>query len=232
VVRAEDIAGEIDQVENIGRPGGREHGGPHGRRLARPARGLAPAGDLHYLEAAVTTLHTTALLLVAAALAGCDERAIASTPDAAPPAPTATSSARPPTAPSASGSAAAEGELKVLKMVFTSEVRQKEPVDKLKSASPGQRVWAHVTMRNRTDATKPIKLAFLVGNNERSKIDLKIDPSWSYRTWGYVTLRDNDVGEVVAEVRDEAGTVMERLRLPIKGDGPAKPQKKASPTDE
>jgi hypothetical protein len=177
----------------------------------------------------VRTLHTTALLLAVVALSSCDEHAAASTPDAAPPAP---SSARPPTAPNATGSAAAEGEFKVLKMVLTSEVRNKEPVDKLKSAAPGQRVWAHVTVRNRTDATKPIKLAFIVGNNERSKIDLKIDPSWSYRTWGYVTLRDKDEGEVVAEVRDEAGTVMERMRIPIKGDGPTKPQTKAPSANE
>jgi hypothetical protein len=180
----------------------------------------------------VNTHRTTALLLAAAALAGCDERAAASTPDAAPPAPTTTASARPRPAPSATGAAAAAGELKVLKMVLTSEVRKKEPVDKLTSAAPGQRVWAHVTVRNRTDATKPIKLAFIVGGSERTKIDLKVDPSWSYRTWGYVTLRDGDVGELVVEVRDEGGAVMERARIPIKRDGSGKPPKKAPPKDE
>lgn len=167
----------------------------------------------------MSLLRFTAVLLAAAAFAGCDERADASTPDAAPPPPsppTATASARPPTAPSATSSAAAAGELKVLKMVLTSEVKKKEPIDKLDSASPGQRVWAHVTLRNRTDATKPITLAFLVGGAERAKIDLKADPSWSYRTWGYVTLRAGDTGELVAEVRDDAGVVMERARIPIK----------------
>ena len=181
-------------------------------------------------------LRLTALLLAVAALPCCDERADASTPDAAPTghdggrpqAPGPTSSARPPTAPSAKSTA---GELKVLKMVLTSEVKKKEPVDKLDSAAPGQRVWAHVTMRNRTDAAKPIALAFLVGGSERAKIDLDVAPSWSYRTWGYVTLRPSDAGELVAEVRDASGTVMERARVPIKG-APAKPQKKAPPTDE
>ncbi|MFT3774027.1 MAG: hypothetical protein QM820_52345 [Minicystis sp.] len=172
------------------------------------------------------------LLLLAAALTACDERASAGTPDAAPPAPPPTASARPSAAPTASGSApATSGEFKVLKMVLTSEVKKKEPVDKLDAAAPGQRVWAHVTLRNRTDATKPIALVFLVGGAERAKVDLKADPSWSYRTWGYVTLRPTDSGELVAEVRDESGTVMERAKIPIKGD--AKPQKKAPPpTDE
>jgi hypothetical protein len=119
----------------------------------------------------------------------------------------------------------------VLKLVLTSEVKKKEPVDKLDAAAPGQRVWAHVTVRNRTEATRPLALVFLVGGAERARVDLKADPSWSYRTWGYVTLRATDSGELTAEVRDEAGTVMERARLPIKGD-PVKPQKKAPPTDE
>jgi hypothetical protein len=171
------------------------------------------------------------VLIAAAVLAGCDARASASTPeDAAPPPPTATASAKPPPAPSATGAPAAPaGELKILKMVFTSQVKNKEPVDKLDAAQGGQRVYVHVTARNRTDATRPLALVFLVGGVERTKIDLKVDPSWSYRTWGYVTLRAGDTGELVAEVRDESGTVMERARLPIKGGGPAKPQHR---TDE
>jgi hypothetical protein len=195
------------------------------------------------------SLRFTPILLCAAALAGCDERASAGTPDAAAPPPTvsakppndgAASGPKPrapsePAAPSATSSAAPAapaGEFKVLKLSFTSEVKNKEPTDALKSAEPGQRVYAHLTMRNRTDAQKPIRLAFLVGGVERTKIDLKVDPSWSYRTWGYVTLRAADAGEVVAEVRDDTGNVMERARLPIKGDAPGKPQKKAPPTDE
>ncbi|APR84112.1 Hypothetical protein A7982_09461 [Minicystis rosea] len=176
----------------------------------------------------------TLLPLAAIALAGCDEPASASTPDAAPPAPPPpTASAKPSAAPTATSSASASsGEFKVLKMVLTSEVKKKEPADKLESAAPGQRVWAHVTLRNRTDATKPIALVFLVGGTERAKIDLKADPSWSYRTWGYVTLRSGDSGELTAEVRDESGTVMERMHLPIKGDASTKPQKKAPATDE
>jgi hypothetical protein len=168
--------------------------------------------------------------LALTACSGCDEQTAsagapdAGAPDAAPP-PSASAPAKP--APSASASASAEkGELKVLAMVFTSEVKQKEAVDKLDAAKPGQRVWVHLTMRNRTGDTKPIALVFKVNGTQRAKIDLKIDPSWSYRTWGYVTLRDADLGELVAEVRDDSGTVMSSATLPIKGDGPAKPQKK------
>jgi hypothetical protein len=175
------------------------------------------------------SLRRTPLLLLA--LAACDERASASTPDAAPPPPVASASASASARPAPSATAAPAGELKVLKLVLTSEVKKKEPVDKLDAAAPGQRVWAHVTVRNRTEATRPLALVFLVGGAERARVDLKADPSWSYRTWGYVTLRATDSGELTAEVRDEAGTVMERARLPIKGD-PVKPQKKAPPTDE
>jgi hypothetical protein len=190
----------------------------HGGRWARePSGGLAAGPDLYYSRRAVPTLRTlasTALLSLGVALAGCDEPASAASPDAAPPPPS--SSAKPP-APSASASAASpSGELRVLKMSFTTEVKNKEPVDAPKVAEAGQRIWAHLTMRNRTGAERGITLAFLVGGVERSKTELTIASSWSYRTWGYVTLRPGDVGEVVAEVRDEGGTVMERQSLPIK----------------
>jgi hypothetical protein len=170
----------------------------------------------------VRRLHPAALCSLVATLAltacaGCDEQAAAAGPPDSGPAPTPTAAPTQAPAPAPTASSSPEGgELKVLKLQFTSEVKKKEPIDKLESAQPGQRVWAHVTARNRTDATKPITLAFLVGGSERSKIDLKVDPSWSYRTWGYVTLRAGDTGEVVAEVRDDRGTVMERARIPIK----------------
>ena len=55
------------------------------------------------------------------------------------------------------------------------------------------------------------------------KVDLKVEPSWSYRTWGYSTLRAGDqTGELVVEVRDDAG-VISTARLPISKLEPAKP---------
>lgn len=161
------------------------------------------------------------MILAALVLAGCDERASAGTPDAAPPPPPPPSAAPTAAAKPSTGTTAAPaaGELKVLKMVFTTEVKSKEPSDKLDFAKAGQRVYAHVTLRNRTGGEKPIVLAFLVGGAVRSKIDLDVADSWSYRTWGYVTLRDGDTGDLVAEVRDGSGTVMERARIPIKPKG-------------
>jgi hypothetical protein len=170
---------------------------------------------------------TLAVLLALAGCSGCDERADASPAlDAAPPpAPPTSASAAP------SGSASAEkGEFKILKMVFTSEVKNKEPADKLESAQPGQRVWAHLTMRNRTGEPRQIALVFKVNGEQRSRVDLKIEPSWSYRTWGYSTLRAGDTtGEVVVEIRDEGGAVVSTARLPIKGDAPARPQRQSKP---
>ena len=186
---------------------------------------LALAADLHYPVEAVT-LRFALLLTAAAALAGCDERADASPALDAAPAPAATPTTTATAAPS--GSAAAEKvELQVLKLVFTSEVKNKEPVDKLELARPGQRVWAHLTMRNRSAEARPVALVFRIDGEQRAKVDLKIEPSWSYRTWGYSTLRAADLGgELVVEVRDDAGKVITTARLPIKSDGPAKPQAK------
>lgn len=165
------------------------------------------------------------LLLLALALAGCDESAAASPPDAAPPKPTPTTTAS--SAPSTTalpgttvhpGATASptSGELKVLKVVFTSAVKDKEPADKLDAAKAGQRVYAHATLRNRTDGPRPVVLAFLVDGATRTKIDLTVEQSFSFRTWGYVTLRDSDKGDLVVEVRDAAGAVMERAKILIK----------------
>jgi hypothetical protein len=153
---------------------------------------------------------------LALACAGCDQRADASpAADAAAPPPAPAPTAR--AAPSASGSAAAEkGEFKVLKAVFTSEVKNKEPTDNLKSAKPGQRAWVHLTLRNRGDAARTITLVFKVNGKERSTVDLKVEPSWSFRTWAYNTLRAGDKGELGLEIRDDAGATMTTLSIPIK----------------
>lgn len=175
-----------------------------------------------YRVQAVTVLRRAPILAAAAlagCLCGCDERASASTPDAAPP-PAPTSSAAPAPKPSASATAgASSGELRVLKMVLTPGVKNKEPDGKLDAATAGQRVYAHLTVRNRTDGPRPIVLAFLVGDKERSKVDLNVAQSWSFRTWGYVTLKDGDSGELTVEVRDGSGDVMERVKVPIKPAG-------------
>jgi hypothetical protein len=81
-------------------------------------------------------------------------------------------------------------------------------------------------VRNRCPSSRSLALAFQVGGAERSKVDLDIEPSWSYRTWGYVTLRKGDTGKVELAVKDEDGAVLVSSTLPIKPDEPVPPQAK------
>lgn len=129
------------------------------------------------------------------------------------------------TAPSRAGGRAASAasadeeasQIQLLKFTFTSNVRDKEPVDKLDAAKPGQRVWAHINVRNRTGSNREIDLVFRVNGKERSRVPLEIQASWSFRTWGYVTLRAADTsGEVTAVIIDDSGEEILSERLPIR----------------
>ncbi|MEO5729899.1 MAG: DUF2914 domain-containing protein [Byssovorax sp.] len=118
--------------------------------------------------------------------------------------------------PSATASATTPS-LQMLRLTLTSEVKQKEPVDELKEAGPGQRVWVHLTVRNRAPEARRVSVIFKVDGDERSTIDLQIASSWSFRTWAYNTLRAGDKsGELTVEVRDDAGAVIGTAKLPIK----------------
>jgi len=199
--------------------------------------GLASRASLRYRQVAVPQLAPPTLFALLASLAlasaGCDARARADTPDAAPPPPASASVARPPPAPPSASAAAEKGELSLLKLVFTSEVKSKEPADVLKSATPGQRVWAHLTVRNRGPAPRTLTLVFKVNGKERSRVDLKVVPSWSFRTWGYTTLRAEDLGGLTLEVVDDSGATFATGALPIRAADEAKPQKHAPlPLDE
>jgi hypothetical protein len=113
--------------------------------------------------------------------------------------------------------------VELLRFTLTSEVKSKEPVDHLESAEAGQRVWAHLAVRNRTGGARRVTLRFIVNGEERSTVDLNVEPSWSYRTWGYNTLRGGDKsGELVVEARDEQGELLKKATLPIKGKGAGK----------
>lgn len=108
-------------------------------------------------------------------------------------------------------------EMKLLKMTLASGVRDKEPIDKLASAKPGQRVWAHVTLRNRTGFAREIDLVFRVDGKERSRVTLTVEHSWSFRTWGYVTLRSTDTtGDVTVTVVNDSGDELATAKIPIK----------------
>jgi hypothetical protein len=170
-----------------------------------------------------TALFAFAALLVLA----CDDppsTSAAVAPSAAPSAkPVVAASAR----PTASAAAAPTPPLQVLKLTLTSEVKDKEPVDELKEAGPGQRVWAHVAIRNRATDARRVSMVFKVDGEERSTVDLQIASSWSFRTWAYNTLRAGDKsGELTVEVRDDGGNLISQAKLPIKASAAAK---KAAP---
>jgi hypothetical protein len=112
---------------------------------------------------------------------------------------------------------AADVPLEIQKLVFTSGVKNKAPIDKLAAAEPGQRVYAHVTLRNRGADARPITLVFRIDDEARSSVDLRVDTSWSYRTWAYVTLRAADHGELAVDVRDDAGGTIGSAHIPIRG---------------
>jgi hypothetical protein len=174
----------------------------------------------------LASLVALSLLLVA-----CDDGAPAS-PDAAPPPPKASTPlasgsapmapvSAPPPAPSA---ASDKAPLSLLRLTLTSAVKDKEPVDELKAAGPGQRVWAHLAIRNRTGEARRLTLIFRVDGDERSTVDLKVEPSWSFRTWGYNTLRASDKsGELTLEVREIGGPLLTTARLPIKAASKVEP---------
>ncbi len=105
--------------------------------------------------------------------------------------------------------------LELLQFRITSGIENKKAKDTLTTAVPGQRVWAHLTIRNRSATTRQVRLVFRVNGDERTTVSLDIDPSWSFRTWGYNTLRDLDTGELDIEVTDDTGKVMVSDKLPI-----------------
>ena len=165
---------------------------------------------------------TTALFAVWLCLGGCDERSA----DGAQTAPASSGSSAPVTAsqPSATStststqaapSAPARVPVELLGLTITSAVEKKEPVDKLKAITPGTRVYAHLKMRNRSTEKRTIHVDFLVNGKLRTPLKLDIDPSWSFRTWGYNTIQASDSGELEVQVFDDAGTMLERVRLPI-----------------
>jgi hypothetical protein len=160
-----------------------------------------------------------------AGLAACDScepagAATGSAAEAAVDAAAAGASAAPPAItppPSASASAPAQPPLQILRLTFTSEVRNKEPVDKLDAAAPGQRVYAHLAVRNRSPKSRRIHLSFEVNGNLRTTLELDIQPSWSYRTWGYNTVLAGDTkGELTLVVTDDEGQELTTARLPIR----------------
>ena len=83
------------------------------------------------------------------------------------------------------------------------------------SAKPGDRVYAHFKLKNKGER-RILKLVFKVNGAVRTSLDLKVEPSPSFRTWGFNTLRANDTGELSVTATDDAGTVIADKTIAIK----------------
>ncbi len=120
-----------------------------------------------------------------------------------------------PAAPSA-GTRDERASMELLQLTLTSNVQKKEPVDTLEVATPGTRVYAHLKLRNRATDKRKVHVDFLVNGKMRTQLDLDVEPSWSYRTWGYNTVQAGDTGELEVRVFDDGGATLATARLPIK----------------
>jgi hypothetical protein len=163
------------------------------------------------------TLLAAALALL---VAGCDRDAsigaeVGPVPGnaMAPPPPSATASALAP-APSPTTNEP-RAPLELLKLTLTSEVKKKEPVDTLEAVGAGKRVYAHLAIRNRSNDTRKIAVTYVVNGKPRPPVDLEVEPSWSYRTWGYNTLPAGEKGKLEVRVTDDAGAVLGTATLSI-----------------
>jgi hypothetical protein len=105
--------------------------------------------------------------------------------------------------------------LLLLRFAFTSGIDGRDPRDKLSVARPGQRIFSHFTVRNKSGRERCIRIELVVGREKRTTLTLKIGESWSWRTWGYNTLRSDDTGTLVAIVRDDQGNELARRELSI-----------------
>ncbi|AKT39285.1 hypothetical protein [Chondromyces crocatus] len=106
--------------------------------------------------------------------------------------------------------------LELLKMTLTSAVKDKEPADRLSTARAGERVYAHLSLRNRTGGPREVRVEFQVNGVARTELTLDVGASWQWRTWGYNTLRSVDAGELTVIVSEVGGEELRRVSLPIK----------------
>lgn len=106
--------------------------------------------------------------------------------------------------------------MEVLKFQFTSRVKGREPVDKLWRGRPGERVYAYITLRNRTGRDRSVHCSIRVNGKSQSEVDLPVVESWSYRTWAYATIPKSETkGKVDVVITDDAGQVLVEQSIPI-----------------
>ncbi|TKD06635.1 hypothetical protein [Polyangium fumosum] len=176
--------------------------------------------------------HLPTLAALMLTLAGCPEgSAVAQNPDAGPPVDAGASDAQSTTPWHASSStpssppaepSSERASIELLQLTLTSDVQKKDPVDTLDVAPPGTRVYAHLKLRNRSQDKRKVHVDFLVNGKLRTPLDLTVEPSWSFRTWGYNTMQAGDTGELEVRVLDDGGATLATARLPIKAKSKAK----------
>ena len=105
--------------------------------------------------------------------------------------------------------------LDILRFAFTDSVEGKDARVNLSVARPGQRVHTHIVLRNRSGRERCITIELRVNGKSRTTLTQKVGRSWSWRTWGYNTLRQDDRGKLEAIVRDDQGKELQRRELPI-----------------
>jgi len=106
--------------------------------------------------------------------------------------------------------------LEILKMTMTPNVEKKDPKGQLQTAGAGDRTYAHLVVRNRRKTPQTISIRFTIAGEERATVDLDVAPSWSFRTWGYVTPQKKDVGKTLdAEVFERGGRSLGKASLKI-----------------
>ena len=121
-----------------------------------------------------------------------------------------------PPAPAAIDDELSTQPMELMRFAFTSAIERREPKDELTHAKPGQRVHAFLAIRNRTGRKRSIHLAWTVNGEERTKLDLDVDESWQFRTWGFNTVLPRDRGTLRLEVTDDAGNSLVERELPIR----------------
>lgn len=122
--------------------------------------------------------------------------------------------------PSAVNELSAESEMstrpmELLKFTWTSGVDARNPVDVLTTAKPGTKAYAHLTVRNRTGRARKLTMEFRVNGKKQTTLELDVDESWSWRTWGYNTVPKDAKGTLELVVTDDEGHPLVESSLPI-----------------
>lgn len=106
--------------------------------------------------------------------------------------------------------------LELLEAKLTPRVTSdKEPDGLLLAATPGDRAYLHVKLRNRTGATRKVTTRCSIGGEERTTVDLDVRESWGFRTWSYCTPRKPDVGKALTMELFEGDRSLVKREVPV-----------------